>query len=253
MTQNSYPYRRLLISVDMERYSRRDNEAQYRAQRTFQRVMREAAAELGLDRVRWSTQQGGDGELAIVPPDVPESLVVGELVSALDRLLARENRHRGADAGTRLRIAIHEGLVHLDGDNGFPGEAVVTVCRLVDAPELKATLKRYATANVALIVSHQIYRSVVVPYGKPRPDRFRRVEVRIPEKDFEDEAWIFIPDEDVTRDAAEPADSAPEPADSPPEPVQPPSGSQPGWTVQNFGEVTGRDMAFGNNNTINNL
>src|SRR5688500_12997729 len=70
------PDRRLLVAVDMENYSGKDNAAQYRAQQIFQQVMREAADELRLDRANWVTQQGGDGELAILPASASELTVV---------------------------------------------------------------------------------------------------------------------------------------------------------------------------------
>ncbi|GIE92631.1 hypothetical protein [Paractinoplanes rishiriensis] len=241
MTTPAYPYRRLLVSVDMERYSRQDNEAQYQAQQIFQRVMQAACDELELDRSRWSTQSGGDGELAIIPPDVPESRVVGELTAALDRLLAAENRYRGDDRRIRLRVAVHEGLVHLDGAAGFPGDAVVTVCRLVNDPQLKAALRSFPRANIAMIVSDVIYRSVVVPYGKPRPDRFRQVRAQIPEKDFGADAWIFVPDEDATGGAPAGArHEAPPPGPAP--------GPAPTYSVD---RVEGHNVALGNHNTFN--
>ncbi|MGW1452167.1 hypothetical protein ACWCO3_28410 [Micromonospora sp. NPDC002411] len=59
--------------MDMERYSRRSNLQQYEAQRHFRELLHEAAGAVGLDRVAWTTQQAGDGELAIVPREVSES------------------------------------------------------------------------------------------------------------------------------------------------------------------------------------
>jgi len=85
------PERRLLIAVDMERYSRRTNLQQYEAQRAFQLVLHEAATAVGLDRISWRTQQAGDGELAILPTDAREPRVIGRLVPELDRLLRRYN------------------------------------------------------------------------------------------------------------------------------------------------------------------
>ena len=66
-----HPERRLLISVDMERYSRRTNLQQYEAQKHFRELLHEAAGDVGLDRVAWTTQQAGDGELAILPRTWP--------------------------------------------------------------------------------------------------------------------------------------------------------------------------------------
>jgi hypothetical protein len=236
----SQPNRRLLIAVDMERYSRQDNVVQYRSQRTFQQVMHEAVRELGLDRVRWITQQGGDGELAILPPDTPETVVVGTLAPVVNRLLATANQNQAPPARVRLRMAVHQGLVHLDGANGYPGEAVVTVCRLVDAPPLKAALRAFPSANVALIVSSEIYRDVVRQYGEPRPDRFREVKVRMPDKEFEHDAWVHVPDEDVTHgDPMSDGEAGQDPA-------PPVTG-----TAYHARDVTGHNVAFGNSNTFN--
>ena len=148
-------------------------------------MLHEAATAVGLDRISWRTQQAGDGELAILPTDAREPRVIGRLVPELDRLLRRYNADRLPEARVRLRVALHQGMVHLDGANGFPGSAAVEVCRLCDADQLKHALAAFPNAGVALIVSDGIYRDVVVEYPEElRPERFRRVEVRHPGKDF---------------------------------------------------------------------
>jgi hypothetical protein len=99
----------------------------------------------------------------------------------------------------RLRVSIHQGLVHLDGANGFPGNAVIEVCRLCEAKPLKQALARFPDAGVGLIVSSDIYRDVITEYPEElRPDRFRRVEVRHPDKEFREWAWICVVDEDLS-------------------------------------------------------
>ncbi|MFG3707081.1 hypothetical protein ACGF7U_20485 [Micromonospora sp. NPDC047670] len=184
----------------MERYSGRDNVLQYRAQLAFQKIMGEACDELGFDRVNWLIQQGGDGELAILPQGTSERAVVTRLTPTVDRLLREHNRGLSPEARIRLRIGVHEGLVHLDGANGYPGDAVVTVCRLVDSPQLKAALQQFPGAAVALIVSDRIYQDIVRQYHDLRPEHFRRVAARLPEKSFEAVAWIYVPGEDVAGD-----------------------------------------------------
>ncbi|WP_173085130.1 hypothetical protein [Phytohabitans rumicis] len=196
----------------MERYSNKDNLHQYESQQVYRQTVREAADALGLDRLNWLTQQGGDGELAILPADAPETAVVARLAPALDRLLRRHNRDLEPHARVRLRVAIHSGLVHLDGANGYPGDAVVTVCRLVDADPLKSALAAFPGAGAALIVSDQVYQDVVRHgYDGIRVDRFRRVSVRMAAKRFDAVAWITVPDEDVTALAAPSAPAAPAP------------------------------------------
>ncbi|WP_327027771.1 hypothetical protein OG989_18445 [Micromonospora sp. NBC_01740] len=208
-----HPERRLLISVDMERYSRRTNLQQYEAQKHFRELLHEAAGDVGLDRVAWTTQQAGDGELAILPRDVAESRVIGRFVPELNRRLRSYNSSRVPAARIRLRVAVHQGLVHLDGANGFPGNAVVLVCRLCEAAPVKQALAAFPDAGVALVVSAEIYRDVVTEYPEEmRPERFRRVEVTHPDKGFREDAWFCVVDEDMSALPAAESAGAPSPA-----------------------------------------
>lgn len=193
-----HPERRLLISVDMERYSRRSNLQQYEAQRQFRELLHEAAGAVGLDRVAWTTQQAGDGELAVVPREVSESRVIGRFVPELNRRLRHHNSSRLPAARIRLRVAVHQGLVHLDGANGFPGNAVVFVCRLCEADPVKKALAAFPEAGVALVVSTEIFRDVVTEYPEEmRPERFVRIEVAHPDKEFREYARLCVVDEDL--------------------------------------------------------
>ncbi|WP_091301391.1 hypothetical protein [Micromonospora halophytica] len=207
-----HPERRLLVAVDMERYSRRSNLQQYEAQQDFKQLLKKAARDVGLDRVTWTTQQAGDGELAILPRDVPEARVIGRFVPELDRRLRHHNSSRLPAARVRLRVAIHQGMVHLDGANGFPGNAVVHVCRLCEADPVRKALADFPGAGVALVVSTEIYRDVVTEYPEEmRPERFRRVEIAHPDKDFREHAWLCVVDEDIS--SWEPSQTSP--ADGP--------------------------------------
>lgn len=221
-----HPERRLLISVDMERYSRRSNLQQYEAQQNFHTLLHAAAVDVGLDRVTWTTQQAGDGELAILPRDVPEARVIGRFVPELNRRLRAFNSSRTAAGQVRLRVAVHQGLVHLDGANGFPGHAVVHVCRLCDAAPVRQALAAFPEAGVALVVSTEMYRDVVREYPEElRPERFRRIEVEHPEKEFREPAWLCVIDEDTS--SWSPPDQPPAPTGGPP-PVRPATGGGAG-------------------------
>jgi hypothetical protein len=196
MAESADPKRCVLVAVDIERYSPRDNLRQYQAQQLFRNIMAEAVASVGLERERWITQQSGDGELAILPADTSELTVVADFVPALDRILREHNRSLLPEAKVRLRVAVHQGLVHLHGANGFPGEAVVEVCRLLDADPLRRALTEFPQAAVALIVSRSIYEDVVLHrYRGLRPERFAQVHVTV--KQLSAKAWIFVPDEDT--------------------------------------------------------
>jgi hypothetical protein len=250
----SEPQRRLLVAVDVERYSRQDNLAQYRTQRVFQWALNEACERLGLDRLAWRTQQSGDGELAILPAGTSEPALVAHFGAMLDGLLREHNRDLVAEARVRIRVALHVGLVHLDGANGYPGTAAVTVCRLVDAKPLKRALAAFPAAGAVQIVSEQLYDDVVAQrYQGLRPERYTRVRIALPDKGFDAAGWITVPDEsaaDVERasantgDPADPGDAAgsgPVPA-GPTVPAQRPGG---GFHFGNL--TTNGPAAFGEN------
>lgn len=214
------PQRRLLVAADVERYSRQDNLAQHRTQQVLQWALGEACARIGLDRRAWRTQPSGDGELAILPAGTSEPRVVAQLGATLDTLLREHNRDLAAEARVRMRVALHVGLVHLDGANGYPGAAAVAVCRLVDAGPLKRALAAFPSAGAAQIVSEPLYDDVVAQrYDGLRPERYARVRVELRDKGFEATGWITVPDEaaaDVARataaDPPTPAVAAPRPA-----------------------------------------
>jgi hypothetical protein len=226
MIEPAHPKRCVLVAVDMEQYSKRDNLQQYLAQQVFHEVMAEAVDAAGLRRRDWIIQQAGDGELSILPPDISEPAVVAELAPALDRILRLRNGGRLPEAKVRLRVAIHQGLVHLDGANGVPGAAAVEVCRLCDADVLRQALKHFTGASVALIVSQSIYDEVVKHgYRGLRTDRFAPVEVTV--KELRTKAWIYVPEEDANTLSPTPFQPAAEPARKPA--AEPPSG----WAFQN--------------------
>jgi len=236
------PHRRVLVVADMESYSKRNNVLQHRAQLAFRRIMDDATTDVGLDRVDWLIQQGGDGELAILPAGTSERTVAAKLAPVADRLLREHNQGLAPEAKVRLRLAVHQGLVHLDGANGFPSEAVVHVCRLADSPQLKQALRDFPGANVALAVSDSLYREVIEHYRDLRPEHFARTHAEIADKGFSATAWIYVPGENA-------AGSAP----AQPAPHQRPE-AQPGDLAgQVFSGITTHGPAqFGNHNTMRN-
>ncbi|MEV4507464.1 hypothetical protein AB0K00_00700 [Dactylosporangium sp. NPDC049525] len=243
MSEPAHPRRCVLVAVDMERYSPRDNLRQFRAQQLFREVMVEAVASIGLERDSWTTQQSGDGELAILPADTSEPTVVADFVPALDRILREHNRSLLPEAKVRLRVAIHQGLVHLTGANGFPGEAVVEVSRLLDAEPLRQALRTFPHASVALIVSRSIFQDVVRHgYRGLRPERFAQVRVAV--KQLTADAWIFVPDEDVNAVAWEQPPAA-DPTGPPAVEPYPPKADTTPATFQISGVTTHGPAVFG--------
>jgi hypothetical protein len=236
------PLRRLIVAVDVHRYSGRDSLAQIDIQRALIDALDKAAHAVGLDRVHWEKQQQGDGELAILPADVNEAVVVADFVKKLVAVLRRQNRSLRRESRLRIRVAIHNGMLHR-GANGYPGPGPVTACRLRDAPQVKDALAAADDADLALIVSAEIFRDIVSEdYGDLRPEEFRRVAVAL--KEYEGEGYLWLPGSAAVSEPPAAPDASP--------PVS--SGTQPSPTTVNHTDgisiATGATFGGGQTNYI---
>lgn len=191
MAHADSPLRRLIVAVDMRRYSAMDPLGQLDAQQAMTGVLDEAAANARLDRSRWERQPQGDAELAILPPDTDEAVVVADFSRELATSLRRANRALNPGARLRLRLAVHCGVLHR-GPLGYPGAAPVETCRLLDAPGLKDALAASDEADLALIVSARLFHDIVEPgYRGLRPELFRRVDVTV--KEYRGTGYLTLP------------------------------------------------------------
>lgn len=158
----------------------------------------------------------GDGVVALVHPvqQAPKTNLFRIFVPVLGRLLAEHNT-RWPDYQFRLRAAVHAGEVHYDPRGCF-GEALDTVFRLLEAPEVKYRLAKGA-AQLVLVVSDDIYRSVV-RHGYDGVDHrgYRRV-VRVRVGSHWYGGWVCVPEEGET----------PLPAGVPPDGTEPVPGGRP--------------------------
>jgi class 3 adenylate cyclase len=130
---------RLVVAVDVERYSNRDTVQQYGVQEDLNRVLGEAATRAGFDRSCWDTQVSGDGEMAVLPERTDLPRMVADFTRELDTALRALNHVRIPEARLRLRVAMHYGPV-APARLGFAGTAAVLVGRLLDSPLLRQAL-----------------------------------------------------------------------------------------------------------------
>lgn len=231
MFEQTVSRRRMVVATDMESYSRRDNVQQVEAQQVMVAVTKAAARDVGLDQADWGIQPTGDGQIFVLPADVPEELIVGRFVAAVDRLLSGHNRTRREAAQVRLRIAVHVGQVHLDSANSWAGDAVVTVCRLLNAVQLRRALSRHQHAAAVSIVSDPVYQEVVRHrYDGIRPEHYGRVRVELSDKGFDEVAWIQVPGVDASdlADTPRAQDATPQPDEAAPAPGRHASGPMAG-------------------------
>jgi hypothetical protein len=186
--------RALLMACDVTGYGSGDDQLQEAMQDGLINVLDEAATGAGLVRSEWDRNSTGDGELALLPATESEPRVVDDFVRELTAGLARHNRHLATSARLRLRVAIHFGVAY-PASNGYSGQGVVAVARLLDSPPIRVAMRQSDT-DLALILSDGVYsENVVNGHTSLRPQDFRKVQVRV--KEFAADAWLWLPHGDV--------------------------------------------------------
>ncbi|QUQ62449.1 effector-associated domain 2-containing protein [Kutzneria sp. CA-103260] len=159
----------------------------------------------------------GDGVMILVPPMVSKSRLVARLPEHLVDALDRHNRDIEPPSRARLRLALHAGEIHRD-EHGITGDALNFGFRLLDAPAAKRALA-LAAVNLVVIVSEELYRSVVRHDPAAQPDTYRRIDFQT--KETSASAWIRLPGDTHER-AATLASATPMLAESaPPSTVEP--------------------------------
>ena len=192
--------RNLCIAVDARKYGSGDDQAQLSIQRLLVQVLDTAAAAAGLHRLSWTRQAGSDSEFAILPPHEPEAVVVDRFVREVAAELRRQNRGRLPEARLRVRMAAYFGRL-VPGENGFAGPAPVGVNRLLNSRELRQALDE-SGSDLAVLLSEHIYLDTVAPLHTTwRPWEFRKV--RVQEKEFDQNAWLWVQDGDTAARADE--------------------------------------------------
>jgi hypothetical protein len=186
--------RALLMACDVTGYGSGDDQLQEAIQDGLIKVLDEAAIGAGLVRSEWDRNSTGDGELALLPATESEPRVVDDFVRELAAALARHNRHLAASARLRLRVAIHFGVAY-PASNGYGGQGVVAVSRLLDSPPIRAAMRQTDT-ELVLILSDVVYSETVVNgHTSLRRQDFCKVQVRV--KEYTADAWIWLPHGDV--------------------------------------------------------
>jgi len=204
----SLPRHRAIVALDIEQSTSRPDPIKAELRHALYDLFEQALRSAGIcRRHRDRFTDRGDGLLALIHPvdQVPKALLLNRAVPALSKLLADYNAdipptvhlHRQL----RVRVVVHAGEVNYDA-NGCFGEALDIAFRLLDAPSVKKTLQA-ATGPLTLVVSEDIYRTVVRhAYDGIDQHSFRPL-VRIHIAGNHYTGWIQIPQDDVQLNVAE--------------------------------------------------
>lgn len=188
------PVYRSILAVDLEGSTRRTNPAKGELRRALYQLMDRALAASGITGQHLEPPADrGDGMLILIRAhdDVPKTALLGRLIPALATLLAEHNGTvSDPSLGMRLRAVIHAGEVHLD-DWGFYGEELDVAFRLLDSPMVKRALATACTSPLVLVVSDEIYRTIV-RHGYLDEGQYQPL-VRVQVADHQRRGWIHVP------------------------------------------------------------
>ncbi len=184
---------RTMFVADVEDYSSRNGHNQAKLQAALVGALDYAGRAANLDPLDWDRQKQGDGQFVVFPPKTDPVIVIGPFVKALAKFLRKQQT---ATLRIRVRLAIHEGPIRLDGANGYPGDHAVQPARLVSAQPLRDALATCPEACLGVIVSDRVFADYIGQRpNSPRRDRFRRVDVE--EKKQRYVGYIHIPGHNV--------------------------------------------------------
>jgi len=205
--------RRLCVAYDVEHYSQRGTRREYATQRRLVDVLEFAFGEAGLAPGQYELQEQGDGGLALLPTggSVDEPRLIVDLLRALGNALAELNDDLVDEAKVRLRVGLHEGVVH-PAAHGYVGPAIIEVCRLRDADPVRDALAA-STAPMVAVVADGLYRDVLSQgYHGLAGTAFTPVHVQV--KSYQGRAWIYLPGEVISRGANPDRAETPTPSDA---------------------------------------
>ena len=180
-----------MLAVDIAGFTgpERDDDIQRYLHESLYSMLKSAFDGSGLPWHDCIDEDRGDGALVVVPPTLAAAGLVDPLPERLRGLIRRHNRVSCEAARIQLRVAIHIGPVHHDGD-GFVGGDVNLLFRLLDAPPLKRMLAG-SGAELALIASDCVYQNVVRRHPSlVDPAAFQRLTVRV--RQTRVHAWAHV-------------------------------------------------------------
>jgi hypothetical protein len=184
--------RQLIVAYDVEHYSGRGTRREYATQQRLSDILEFAFEESGVPAGDAKIQEQGDGGLALLPTGgtVDEPRLIVDLVNALIRGLAELNEDLVEDARVRLRVGMHEGVVHRAA-HGYVGSAVIEAVRLRDSGPVRSALAG-SGAPLVLVAADGLYRDVLSQgyHGLPG-SAFTQVDIQV--KSYSGKAWIYLP------------------------------------------------------------
>jgi hypothetical protein len=216
------PLHATIVAFDVERSSGRDDQLALRMRADLRDMVAEALRRQSLDPHIIDTTDLGDGLRLVVPGQVPPSVLLDPFIGNLASILRAHRKAAAPSARLRLRVAVHMGLLQRD-NAGWSGRALVHCARLLDSAVLRRHLEAAHRADLAVILSCEVFDQVVAQGYGLDPDACGQVLVT--EKETRAPAWMYVPG--YPHPSAVPLVEEPIPDPSSTEPPPPPAPRQP--------------------------
>jgi hypothetical protein len=182
---------RTIVAVDVEGFGdrQRTNRNQVVVRDGLYLAMQEAFRQ---SRIPWTDsnyEDRGDGMFLLVGSEVPKSLFVESLPSALVAALGMHNDSHPDSERIRLRMALHAGEVNYDG-HGATAASINLTFRLLESAPVKEALAD-SPGLLAVITSSWFFEEVV-QHSTANPAAYYPAHVTVKETDTT--GWICLPD-----------------------------------------------------------
>ncbi|MEV4001937.1 hypothetical protein [Actinomadura sp. NPDC049753] len=180
-----------LVGVDILRFGdqRRDADAQRLLRKHLYENLQQAFETSHLPWAECYTEDRGDGALILLPSEVAPTNVMDPLAHHLTALLRRSNRLANDLGRLRLRMAVHAGDVEHD-DHGVLGAPLTHLFRLLEAPAFKQRLHEAPDADLAMLVSQELYQHAAAT-GRINRAAYRPINIR--HKETRASGYLWLP------------------------------------------------------------
>lgn len=151
------PHYHWILLIEIEGFSTQPETVQARLRNDLYHVTELVLRRAGVGPDS-TMEDRGDGVLILLPMSIPPTILVRDFVRGLeDELTSYQwDAHR-----LRLLVGLDHGLVARD-PRGWVGAAINDLARLVGGASVKQVLARAGRAHLVLVVSENVYRSVVL-------------------------------------------------------------------------------------------
>ncbi|GAA2248859.1 hypothetical protein GCM10010232_40330 [Streptomyces amakusaensis] len=184
----SDPVNRMILLLDIEKYSDRDDVEQAYLRRMLYDIADQVLESAGIDETRRMRADRGDSVMELIDANASPVALLRAVLGEIPVQLRMINRMASKSAQIRLRAVVASGYVAVDSFNGWVGSDLNHACRLLDAQLLRDALRERAE-DFALCVSEGVHGGIV-RHDHPGIPREQFHAITVDSKNGPLKAWL---------------------------------------------------------------